>query len=69
MDEITFEPTTRHAINQYLAREVSDKEFQVIKETLVSVIEDAIGYELLSILDNLEAIIKESDEWESRLRK
>jgi len=65
--EINFGKLSRAEVEEQHGSSLTDKQFSIVSEELLSIISEVVDEELGSILENLDSIVAEAEWWEKQI--
>jgi hypothetical protein len=65
--EINFGKMSRAEVEEQHGSALTDKQFSIVSEELLSIISEVVDEELGSILENLDSIVAEAEWWEKQI--
>ena len=65
--EINFGKMSRAEVEEQHGSALTDKQFSIVSEELLSIVSEVIDEELGSILENLDSIVAEAEWWEKQI--
>ena len=65
--EINFGKISRAEVEEEHGSALTDKQFSIVSEELLSIISEVVDEELGSILENLDSIVAEAEWWEKQI--